>query len=78
MIRGVVRSLFVVAVISGTALAGESPVQVVDKPAAAETAAPKTPAPAVKKQKKHKAKRKARKHKKAHRHTKAKAPPKTK
>lgn len=73
MILGVVRSLFVIALISGTALAQESPVQVVDRPATAETAAPKA-SPAAKKQKKHKLKRKARKHKKAHRHTKAKSP----
>ncbi len=62
--------MFVVAVISGTALAQEAPVQVVDRPATAETTAPKAaPSSAKKPAKKHKTKHaKARKHKKARQH----------
>jgi hypothetical protein len=67
MIRGAIRSLFVVAILSGIALAEESPVQVVDKPPPAET----QPAPAVQKAKKHKTKHaKARKHHKKTHHAK--------
>jgi len=71
MIRGVLRSLFVVAVISGTALAEDAPVQVVDKSPPAEA----KPMPTAKQKKQHKPtkakpKHKARKHKKPHRKSK--------
>jgi hypothetical protein len=73
MIRGVLCLSFVVA-LAGTAVAQESPVQVVDKPAATETATPKASKAAAKSHKaKHKAKHKARKHKKARRHGKTSA-----
>ena len=63
--------MFVVA-LAGTAVAQESPVQVVDKPAATETATPNAAkAKSHKAKAKHKAKHKARKHKKSARHGKA-------
>jgi len=77
MMRGVLSVVFVVA-FAGIAAAEESPVQVVDKPAATETVTPKAPK-AVKVAKahkaKHKAKHKARKHKKTRHHAKPAAAP---
>jgi hypothetical protein len=77
-------SLVLVAVISGTGLAQESPVEVVDRPATVPAhhhaaAAAKKHHHKSKAHRKHKARRKARKshkhHRKTHRHHKAKPAP---
>ena len=74
MMRGVLAVVLVVA-FTGIAAAEESPVQVVDKPAATETVTPKAPKAAKAHKAKHKAKHKARKHTKTRHHDKPAAAP---
>ena len=88
-IHRLVVSVVLVAVMSGTGLAQESPVEVVDRPATATPPVHHHAAPVAKKHhrkskahRKHKAKRKARKarkshkhHRRTHRHHKAKPAP---